>query len=268
MGHEEQSGHAGIIVLGAEGSELAIQDVSVVSNHPRPSPPPGASALFQSLSPKLSSERLKPYLMAANGNQKKAIQLYQWNVALSGSVYEALHVFEVVLRNAIDKQLCEWNSTQLSSVTGSAHHKDWLLDPSKLLLRLAGETDLAKAAERAKKAVRGRRSPLHADVLAQVTFGTWRFLLPDKDAGRQLIWNEALVKAFPYMKRKEAEMVASVSRIYGLRNRVAHLESLLDIVRVREQYEDMQMVLGEIDPGVQQWFVSTQRITPAIKLRP
>ena len=68
----------------------------------------------------------------------EAIRLYRWNIDLSGAVYEALHVFEVVLRNALDEQLRSWNASQPDPSTGRFHSPDWLIDPSALLLRIAG----------------------------------------------------------------------------------------------------------------------------------
>lgn len=45
-------------------------------------------------------------LAATGQDRKKAIALYQWNTEAFGAVYEAFHVFEVVLRNALDMELC------------------------------------------------------------------------------------------------------------------------------------------------------------------
>jgi hypothetical protein len=53
---------------------------------------------------RISTERLAPYIRETPPTE--AIRLYPWNIELSGAVYEALHVFEVALRNALDKQLC------------------------------------------------------------------------------------------------------------------------------------------------------------------
>jgi len=69
------------------------------------------SAGHRAIATRLSEPRLAPYRWACGGNLKEALNLYRWNVALSGAVYEGLHVFEVVFRNAIDEQLCTWNAT-------------------------------------------------------------------------------------------------------------------------------------------------------------
>ena len=58
-------------------------------------PQPDSVTLYESLEPYLTSVRLSPYLAYMQGNRRKAIQLYQWNVGLSGAMHEALHVFEM-----------------------------------------------------------------------------------------------------------------------------------------------------------------------------
>jgi hypothetical protein len=67
---------------------------------------------------RLSHPRLTPYLQAMGGNVKDGLRLYQWNVELSGAAYESLHLFEVVLRNALDERLCLWNATQTDPRSG------------------------------------------------------------------------------------------------------------------------------------------------------
>lgn len=86
----------------------------------------------------LSRPPLGPYLAAAQGNEREALRFYQWNIGLSGAVYEALHVFEVFLRNAIDVELSSWNATQVERGTGRQHSQDWLLDPARLAAGAVG----------------------------------------------------------------------------------------------------------------------------------
>ncbi|WP_125610007.1 hypothetical protein [Specibacter cremeus] len=59
-----------------------------------------------------------------------------------------------------------------------------------------------------------------------------------------------------------------VAGIYQLRNRIAHLEPLLRTSNVRIQYNNMRDILTEINPHLEQWFTSTQRITTVLKSRP
>ncbi len=156
---------------------------------------------------RFSAPRLAPYLAVA-GNLQDAVHLYRWNVDLSGAVYEALHIFEVVLRNAIDEQLCLWNASQPDPLVGRLHSSDWLLDPSALLNRVVGR-DIPDARTRAVKSTRLRprnqRQPHHADILAAMSLGTWRFMLPGRhDAGKQLLWDETPSTCLPASKPARA----------------------------------------------------------------
>jgi hypothetical protein len=166
----------------------------------------------------------------------------------------------------MDEQLCAWNATQTPRGSQQAHSSDWLLDPSHILRRLAGD-DIDRATEHARRALRGRL-PSHADVLAQLTLGTWRFLLPDRDAGKQLLWTDALSNAFPHLVGTPRDLVNQVDSVYRIRNRVAHLEPLLRSGLVRDSFVAMRSVLGAVDHHLSDFLNSRQRITPILKARP
>ncbi|WP_026536035.1 Abi family protein [Arthrobacter sp. H14] len=219
---------------------------------------------------RLSPPRLTPYL-EAGGNLQNAVHLYRWNIDLSGAVYEALHIFEVVLRNAIDEQLCLWNAAQPDPRAGRLHSSDWLLDPSALLERLAGR-DIPEAKARASKSTRRRpqdqRQPHHADILAAMSLGTWRFILPSRhDAGKQRLWEDAVRHAFPHLTRSARDLERAVDGVYRLRNRVAHLEPLINS-RIEAQLVNMRTVIGAIDQDMLSWFASVERIGNVLKQRP
>jgi hypothetical protein len=218
----------------------------------------------------LSTPRLTPYLTLTNGNLKEALQLYRWNIELSGALYEAVHVVEVIIRNAVDEQLRIWNGNQRDRATGRSHGSDWLLDPARVLQRLVGR-DIRKALGRATRELSAKpgRKVTHDDVLAQLSFGTWRFLLPDRDPGRQHLWNHAISRAFPHHHGHVQTLIDDIHAIYALRNRLAHLEPVLatntalvaHVRRIRE-------VLDTVDPRAATWFVSRQRVNAVLANRP
>lgn len=220
----------------------------------------------------LSPPRLAPYLRASGGNLRAALKFYQWNVEMSSAVYMMLHLVEVFLRNSIDKQLRAWNATQINPRTGRPHGRDWLLDPSHLVERVVRRDEIDKAARRAMLAVRdsatSRRPVTHDDVLAQLTFGTWRFLLPGRDPGRQLLWREAIGGAFPGLRRPVRDLVRDVDRLHRLRNRVAHLEPLLVVAVVSLQLKAARRVLREIEPSAEAWLVSHQQVSTVAAQQP
>jgi hypothetical protein len=221
----------------------------------------------------LSPPRLAPYLRASDGNVRAALTLYQWNVEMSSAVYQMLHLLEVFLRNAMDAELRTWNATQISPRTGGPHGPDWLLDPSRLVERIVRRTEIDKATRRATLAVRdsstGPRAVTHDDVLAQMMFSTWRFLLPSKDPGRQLLWREAIAHAFPHLERPVSALVQDVDGLYRLRNRIAHLEPLLPGgAVVKGHLRAARRVLEAVEPTVEQWLVSHQTVSTVIAEMP
>jgi len=144
-----------------------------------------------------------------------------------------------------------------------------LLDPAPLLVRLVRQARLAEATRRARQAVRSQtRALAHGDVLAQLSLGTWRFLLPDADPGHKYLWSNALNRAFPHLGISEHQLVTAVDGVYRLRNRCAHMDSLLNSANVRAQYSSRRTVLAAIDPHAEQWFVTTQRVTTLLRTRP
>ncbi|POH57109.1 hypothetical protein CVS28_17050 [Arthrobacter glacialis] len=186
-------------------------------------------------------------------------------------MYEALHICEVVLRNALDEQLCLWNVGQTDPATGKPHSSDWLVDPSGLLERIVGR-GIPDAKYRAGHSTRVRprhlRDPLHADILAAMSMGTWRFLLLGRnDLGKLLLWEEALHLAFPHLRPPVHDLERAVDGVYRLRNRVAHLEPLINS-SIGAQLANMRTVVGAIDQDLLSWFASVEKVGAILKERP
>jgi hypothetical protein len=229
------------------------------------------SAQTRLLSQCLSRPRFARFCIAADHNEREALRLYGWNIELSGAVHESLHFFEVVLRNSMDEQLRSWNQSQVDPMTGNSHGRDWLTDPSRLLERLVGK-NIRNAQRQSSHRPRDREltelTTSHDDVLSQLSLGTWRFLLPDRDPGRQLLWDQALWRAFPHLGRSSAELVRAVDGVYRLRNRVAHLEPLLNTGNVSRQLRQMIAIVAEIEPVAATWLTSRQRVSTVLRKRP
>lgn len=177
---------------------------------------------------------------------------------------EAIHVFELVLRNAIDRELRIWND----GMAGTPH---WLLRPHPYLLRALNQTELSKAATRARRIAADHDRPVsHDDVLAQMSLGVWRYLLPSKaNKSKQKLWTVAIKNAFPAWPGdwSAESIVARVANVHDLRNRVAHLEPLhrYDIRKVRR---DMRSVCHAIGPDAARFFVQIERLLPVIEANP
>lgn len=231
----------------------------------------------------LSEQRIAPYRTAAGGNLREALRLYQWHTGLSAALHEQLGVAEVVLRNTMDQQLRIWHQAR----TG---REDWLIeDPNTPIQRplrdLTGNkreqaTSWAKSARRRRPSAHPRHSAqiTHDDVLANITFGLWKDLLPNHDQGanpneprnrgRQILWEQALIHAFPNATDPTgADTYWQVSRLHHLRNRVAHMEPLLDI-DVKHRVRDLLELVGSISIPTRNWLSGSNRVPAILKTRP
>lgn len=212
----------------------------------------------------IGDPRLQRLLFDTGGDLSRAHELFEWNVRAAGAAMEAIHVFELILRNAIDRELRTWNQ----SMAGTP---DWLLRPHPYLLRALNQTELSKAATRARWIAAEHGRPVgHDDVLAQMSLGAWRYILPSKaNKSKQKLWTVAIKNAFPAWPGDwSAESVVSrVANVHGLRNRVAHLEPLhrYDLRRVRR---DMRSVCHAIGPDAARFFVQIERLLPVIESNP
>jgi hypothetical protein len=213
----------------------------------------------------ISPARFAPYLGRALGDPTAALELYRHNLCLSGAAYEASALVEVALRNAIDRQLRLWNGGQISP-TGLPHGEEWLTDPAPLLARLLRD-DIRRARGRVAR-FGGAAQPSHDDLLAQLDFSTWRFLLPDGDPGKQYLWANSLVNGFLHLNGSVARLVNAVDGVYRQRNRVAHLEPLFKGSGTRRQLRSMRFVMRSIDPALEDWLNSVSRVDAVLAQPP
>lgn len=169
----------------------------------------------------LSSERLEPYLNACSSDLGSALRLYEWNIDPSQVLARDLAHFEVALRNAYDRVMCEqWG-------------EGWLLDDESpvrapVMRNRGGEQLDANRINRKiiDTAVKGLGpGGMHGGLVAELTLGFWVHLT---DRSREaMIWRTYLWKAWPRGTRRAA-LQRSLNEILHMRNRVAHGERLFN----------------------------------------
>jgi hypothetical protein len=236
-------------------------------------------AITQNLHP----SRFGTYRSRCSNDPLRALELYRWNLELSAAFQQVLAVTEVALRNAIDGQLRTWNASQAHHTTpGVTHPHEWLSDPARPLNSMTSASRRT-AKNHAEEAVVARDSahPRHGvavnhdDMVTQLTFGTWAKLLPTSDKsdknyrGRQILWSGALHGAFPHRKNDPDGfgIAGRTARLHALRNRVSHMEPLLD-VNVRARHNDALRLIGSISPEVRDWCAGMSRVVEVHKACP
>ena len=228
----------------------------------------------------LGAARLEPYLAEAGGNKKAALNLYRWSVQLTASVQQLLGLTEVMLRNSIDEQLQLWNNE------ARAQETSWLLDEPANPLRSLVEDKRKRAHHDAEKAltIRPPGHPRHGDelthddVLAHTMFGMWKDLLPNhapnmsqedqRNQNRLRMWNESLSAAFPHAEDPDGKKTYwRVAHLHLLRNRVSHMDSLLN-VDVDDRANDAFDLVGSIDPVLRNWLTGTSTGSQILNHKP
>src|SRR3954452_18611892 len=173
---------------------------------------PSPSALL--IQRHLSAPRLATYVHAMGGDLDRAVELYLWNAAVAGALWEVLGHVEVVLRNVLHDAL-------------TARHQrlgrsgQWYDDPARELSQHARD-DISRARQRLQRA----GAPLlPGKIVAELGFGFWRFLLARRYTAS--LW-PALRPAFPYLPGSDRRLLeARVARLPVLRTRVPPHEPLL-----------------------------------------
>jgi hypothetical protein len=195
---------------------------------------------FESL---MSTPRMSRYLSACGNQKRKAMTLYRANLRLSQEFFSILGVFEVVLRNKIDIHY----KTIYSQTIGS---DEWLLyaaNPGGFYA--AGHT--SKTQQTILKAISDLGGTYsHNKLLAELTFGFWRFQFAPKEfsaAGSTL--HQIFVNR-PH-GTNHTTIFNVLKFINNIRNRIAHHEpvcfdvtgNMISTVYVINHYNEIAKLL-------------------------
>jgi len=205
----------------------------------------------------LSAGRFDQYVAAA-GSTATAADLYAWNARAAGALHETLGAFEVVLRNALDHQLTAYHRIVLA---GDGH---WYADRSMPWRSEKLIKHIARA--RARASGDGKHPEIHGKVIAELTFGFWRYMLAAPY--QTTLWAPALRRAFPHLGSQKRDAVyPSIDRLHVLRNRVAHHEPI-HALNLTARHGELLQVATWIDPAAAAWIGQTSRVLTVLTARP
>ena len=190
----------------------------------------------------LSQKRLNRYLTACNGDTRKAMTLYRYNLQLSQEAFTIISCFEVALRNAID--------ANLTSVLGIEWLKDSIMQGGIFTSR-----NTVKSYEIINYAYNKLRNTglySHTKLLAEMEFGVWKYMFSPiqfRLTGRRLLQifpNKA--RSTPQMQYNHSYIFNELDKINTLRNRIAHHEPvcfalqqpIIDTAYILNEYQNIQ----------------------------
>ena len=182
-------------------------------------------SFFDELCRAISDERLDPYRHRNTaGSSLKIYASYVWNIALSESIYPALHGFEVTLRN---------NINDAATAAFGNRWFDTLLAPR--------EKDTLQKLERKL----GVPALDIGQFVSGVTLGFWVALFTRRY--EQVLWPRLLGDTFPNMPRSmrtRQNLYAQLNRINRLRNRIYHYEPVWHWNDIAEQHSMVLETIG------------------------
>lgn len=216
---------------------------------------PGSSWSPEVIRDLLTADRLRSYLASCGDDLDAALRLYDWNLAASGAVLQTTAMVEVVVRNAVDDQLVEWAARRGAG--------SWL---AAIPLDRRGRADIDKARRRATGF--GRERLDHGKVLAELSFGFWRYLMAQRYHAS--LWVPVLHRAFSGgevdLRERRRRVERHLADLMLVRNRAAHHEP----IHRRDLTQDLAAaveVLAWIHPDAGAWLAEKSAIPTIIAAR-
>lgn len=204
----------------------------------------------------LTPARLASYERSM-GTLDGAVRLYEWNMRAAASILELTGMVEVVTRNALDRELRRWAARRSA-------HGEWF---DAAPLDGHGQDDLATARARAARGTRGEVA--HGRVVAELTFGFWRYLVGSRY--HTSLWVPALHRAFPHgpgdLRKRRAAVERRMGHLHNARNRAAHHEPIHQR-DLRRDHSDAIELLGWINPIAAEWATEVASLPAVLDARP
>ncbi len=166
----------------------------------------------------ISEERMNRYVQACDGNTRKAMTLYRYNLQLSQELFTIISCFEIALRNAINREM--------TARLGNEWLRDSIMPNGVFSLPILNKThDIIQFAY---NKLNREDAYTHTKLLAEMEFGIWKYMFSPiqfRQTGRTLL------RIFPYKERSTPEIQYNHSyffneldKINTMRNRIAHHE--------------------------------------------
>jgi hypothetical protein len=205
----------------------------------------------------ISSPRFGRYFQAC-GDQDRALALYKANVALSQQLYGVIGVFEVILRNSVDRHMIVQQG------------KQWLEDA----VAPDGNFDINPGCEDTYHSVQDAIHRLgllytHDGLIAKLTFGFWSYLFAPKQFAAT---GSTLLSVFPNRPfgTKQKIIFQNLVKINELRNRIAHYEPVcfekdtISTTRTEKRYRLIVELLGWLGCNPQQILSGIDGVSQAL----
>ncbi|WP_071288978.1 hypothetical protein [Mycolicibacterium llatzerense] len=177
----------------------------------------------------LGAPRFQKYVSMCNNDRKRALQTYEWNIALGQALMRDISHLEVGLRNAYDTAFAQrWTGTDhwLLSPSSPAVMPIWRIRSDKSGFKRGTDVNFInrKSIDSAIRECGGGNAKA-GKVIAELSFGFWRSLTTATH--EKSIWVPYLHAAYPKGTSRSA-VDRSLFDVNIVRNRIAHHEPIFD----------------------------------------
>ena len=176
---------------------------------------------FANIEKSISPERLAAY-QADGVSNETALARYIYNIELSKSLYPMINIFEVTLRNSIDRALTEFFDL-----------KEW---NDVMLLT---ETERRMIDEAKTKIVQKNQTYSHNRLVSQLTLGFWVALMGRKYNTQkfQFFIIKNIFHGCSSEQKSTAAVQKNLNEIRFLRNRIAHHRRILHWSDLKQKHD-------------------------------
>ena len=203
----------------------------------------------------LSSARFSPY-RAVTDSADGALELYLWNADVSAALLVPLHIYEVVMRNAIAEALAH------------VYDSRW---PWSEGLKQSLPDNPRSFSSRKELEDKASRFAVTDKVVSELKFVFWQQLFTSRFNRR--LWIPQLFSTFPNLGTDKdvgehrANLHTNVENVRRLRNRVAHYEPIF----TRDIASDLDTICDLIarrSSEMEKWLRKNEKVTPLLANKP
>ena len=165
---------------------------------------------FLNIEKSISPERLAVY-KADGASNETALARYIYNIELSKSLYPIINIFEVTLRNSIDKALeTFFNVPDWSSAIPLTQTELMMIDEAKIKIEKKG------------------KEYSHSRLVSELTLGFWVALMGKKynNQNFQFFIIKHIFHGCSSKQKSSSAMQKNLAEIRFIRNRIAHHERI------------------------------------------
>ena len=181
-----------------------------------------------------SDARLSSYSRLINQTSVDEFTLFPYMAiqTVTSMFYIPLQTLEICLRNLLHNNICEYYKGRSRKISLPGPPEKWYLwmpESHEAKTRIQG------AIAKANKEISSR--PItDDDIVSRFQFGTWIYILKERGSNKDPLhfWQGVCRTVFPNTKCKRQEIITTLIKLNGLRNRIFHHEPAWKNARVHD----------------------------------